>query len=185
MESSTIERTGKYSSPSYRFLIKTEDTILLAVNIQEDLVAAMEPGSRETFLCNCRILVKTARELDIPVIISEQMPARFGKTRQDILDLAGNATRISKLKFSCWREGRIMSEIRKSGRKTVIVIGVEAHVCVLMSVMDLMVTGHTAVVAVDAPVESSTELTSCSGQFARQPPKARWFSAPINFTSRR
>ncbi len=150
MDPIMMDRAAKYGSNAYRFLIKPEDTLLLVINIQEKFLAAMEQDHRQTFLRNNQALIRTAHALDIPIIASEHMPERFGRLASEIDETLGDALRIAKLKFSCWREGRIMAEIKKTSCKTVIVSGMEAHVCVLQSVMDLLVTGHYPIVATDA-----------------------------------
>jgi nicotinamidase-related amidase len=135
---------------AYRHLVKPEDTLLLAINLQEGLTACMERRHREAFLRNNRILIMTARALDIPVIACEQLPERFGRTLPEIDALLGNSPRIRKKSFSCWREGEIRAGIKGLDRRTVVVTGIEAHVCVLMTAMDLVSTGHHTLVASDA-----------------------------------
>jgi len=133
-----------------KYLLKQEDTILLVLNVQERLFEAMEPCYRDVFLKNTSILIHTAKALDIPILVSEQLPARFGRTVDEIEHMIQDLPRLQKLSFSCWREGQIRAGIKKTMRKTVVVTGIEAHVCVLQTVMDLLHIGYHAVVAPDA-----------------------------------
>jgi nicotinamidase-related amidase len=142
--------TNEGSNEAYRHLVKPEDTLLLAVNIQEGMYASMERKYRGVFLRNASILIRTARALDIPVIASEQMPERFGRILPEIDSLLGDSPRVRKKSFSCWREGAIRAGIKSQARRTVVVTGLEAHVCVLLSVMDLVSTGYHTLVATDA-----------------------------------
>ncbi len=133
-----------------RYLLKPEDTLLLVLNVQERLFDAMEPCFRDMFLKNSCTLIHTARALNIPILVSEQLPSRFGKTVDEVEHHILDAPKIEKVSFSCWREGQIRAGIKKTLRKTVVVIGIEAHVCVLQTVMDLLNIGYHAVVASDA-----------------------------------
>jgi len=133
-----------------RYLLKPEDTILLVINIQERLYAAMDPCNKEMFLKNCCTLIHTAKELDVPIIVAEQQPERFGKTVDEIEQLIDDVPRIEKISFSCWREGQIRAGIKRTSRKSVVIIGFESHVCVLQTVMDLLYIGYYPVVAMDA-----------------------------------
>jgi nicotinamidase-related amidase len=144
----TLQNEG--TNRAYCHLVKPEDTLLLVINLQEGLVACMERKYREIFLRNNRILIRTARALDIPVMATEQMPDLFGPILPEIDALLGDSPRIRKKSFSCWREGEIRAGIRNQSRTTVVVTGLEAHVCVLMTVMDLVSTGHHTLVATDA-----------------------------------
>lgn len=137
-------------SAMQRYLLKPEDTMLLVLNVQERLFEAMEPCFRDMFLNNACTLIHTAQALHLPILVSEQMPARFGRTVDEIEHHVKDAPKIEKVSFSCWREGQIRAGIKRTLRKTVVVIGIEAHVCVLHTVMDLLNTGYQPVVAPDA-----------------------------------
>lgn len=134
----------------YRYILKPEEAILLAIDVQEWPCSALDTASRETMLQNSRIMVRTCRALHIPIVVSEQVPERFGRTVAELDELLTGAPRITKIAGSCWREGQIRAEIKATDRKTVLVIGMEAHLCVLRTVMDLLQTGYNPVVVADA-----------------------------------
>jgi len=133
-----------------RFQFKPQETLLLVIDIQERLHQAMEEACRTAYIKNSGILIKTAQAFGMPIVVSEQYPRGLGATIPEIKSLLGDAGVHEKLAFSCWGESPIRAAIENSGRSTVITIGIETHVCVQQTVMDLMAAGLNAVVATDA-----------------------------------
>ena len=122
--------------------LKIAETGLLIVDVQEKLVAAVkEPPD---WVMKTEILVKAAKLLDLPVAITEQVPAKLGKTLPGILQAAGKAAPVSKTAFSAVEAGRGL------GRKKVLVAGCETHVCVRQTVYDLRQKEVQPVVVADA-----------------------------------
>jgi len=122
--------------------LKIAETGLLIVDVQEKLVAAVkEPAD---WVMKTEILVKAAKLLDLPVTITEQVPAKLGKTLPGILQAAGKAAPVSKTAFSAVEAGRGL------GRKKVLVAGCETHVCVRQTVYDLRQKEVQPVVVADA-----------------------------------
>ena len=133
-----------------RFQFKPQDTILLVIDIQERLHQAMEEASKTAYIKNSGILIRTAQAFNIPIVVSEQYPRGLGPTIPEIRTLLGETRVHEKMAFSCWAEAPIRAAIEACARSTVVVIGIEAHVCVLQTVMDLIASGYNAVVATDA-----------------------------------
>ena len=132
------------------YILHANDSLLMVVDIQERLYAAMEPGFRETFVKNSTILIKTAQAFDMPLVVSEQYPKGLGATIDKIASLTGEVKRFEKMHFSCYRDPAIQTHVDALSRKNVIVIGIEAHVCVYQTVIDLLMAGYRVVVADDA-----------------------------------
>ncbi len=122
---------------------------LLLIDIQDRLLPAMDNGAR--VVAKTEILLKAARELGLPVAVSEQYPKGLGHT---VPELATNdATVFEKLSFSCWRDEAIKNHFIKlhdGGRPQVIVAGIEAHVCVLQTCIDLAQAGFAVYAVADA-----------------------------------
>jgi len=133
-----------------KFQFKPQESLLLVIDIQERLHQAMEEASKTAYIKNSGILIKTAQAFNMPIVVSEQYPRGLGPTIPEIKSLLGGATVHEKLAFSCWGEAPIRASIESGKRSTVIVIGIETHVCVLQTVMDLIASGYNAVVASDA-----------------------------------
>ena len=122
--------------------IKISETGLLVVDVQEKLVAAVKEP--EGWVEKVEILVKAAKLLEIPVAITEQVPAKLGKTVAPVLQAAGKAGPLAKSAFSAVEAGKGL------GRKKVLVVGCETHVCVRQTVYDLRQKEVQPVLVADA-----------------------------------
>jgi len=130
--------------------LKKEETLLLVVDIQERLCAAMEKGSKATFIRNSRILMETARAAAMPMVVSEQYPRGLGKTISEIAELMENETALEKLSFSCYRDPALKARIDSFRKNSITICGIETHVCVMQTALDLMSAGYSVTVAGDA-----------------------------------
>ena len=133
-----------------KFILNPDDCILGIVDIQDRLYRAMEPEFKNIFVKNAAILIETAKAFAMPIIVSEQYPKGLGKTIPEIDGHLKDIPRFEKLFFSCYRENLIRERIEKQGKASVIVAGIETHVCVLQTVLDLLKDGYNVVVASDA-----------------------------------
>ncbi len=122
------------------------DTALLVVDVQEKLIPAI--ADRDQVVWNARRLIDAAKILGIPVAATEQYPKGLGPT---VPELAGRLGAIpSKLTFSCCGCPEIFQQWERLGVHKVLVCGVEAHVCVQQTVLDLLSNGWRVYVAADA-----------------------------------
>lgn len=129
-------------------LMNSRRSLLLIVDVQERLVPAVhEPA---TVVENCAWLVNLAKELAVPVLISEQYPKGLGSTVAEIRDLVEEWELVEKVHFSCAAETSAREAIDEAGREQVIVAGTEAHVCVLQTVLQLLESGREVFVVADA-----------------------------------
>lgn len=132
-----------------RFDLTTANSSVLLIDMQERFVpvipsiAADQPVGR-----HARILRDGAALLQVPIVISEQYPKGLGTT---VTHLAtADATVFAKTHFSCVEDPALKNHLADSQRTHVILAGVEAHVCVLATVADLIASGRWVVVAADA-----------------------------------
>lgn len=126
--------------------IKLEETALLVVDIQERLLPAME--EKEQLFANCIKLLKGANVLKVPSIITQQYPKGLGATCKEILEELPEAKLFDKMKFSCITD-EVLAEFNAIGRKNIIVCGIESHVCVLQTVIELVEKGFQPVLIAD------------------------------------
>lgn len=119
----------------------------LVIDIQERLFPVMH--KKDEFLTRVEILLQGLKLLDIPVLVSEQYPKGLGPTLQKVLDVLESNKTIEKISFSCCGEPDFLSQLKQGDRKQVIICGIEAHVCVLQTVIDLVEMGFTPVVVAD------------------------------------
>jgi nicotinamidase-related amidase len=130
--------------------LKKDECFLLVVDIQERLHAVMEDQLKETYVKNSVILIETAKSCQIPIIVSEQYPKGLGPTITEATGHLEGIRRHEKLFFSCYRDEGIKKAIKSTGRKTAVIIGIETHVCVLQSALDLLADSYRVVIAGDA-----------------------------------
>ncbi|HPW68195.1 MAG: isochorismatase family protein [Desulfomonilia bacterium] len=140
-----------------KFLLQAEDCAVMVIDIQEKLFAVMDERFRSLLIRNSRILVETAQALDMPIVVTEQYPKGMGGTILEIGEHIRGIQRYEKLYFSCYRDPAIRDRTDSLARKTVIVAGMETHVCVFQTVIDLLMAGYRVVIAGDA-VSSRREL---------------------------
>ncbi len=135
------------------------DSISLAViDMQEKLINAIPQEIRESTIRNSNILIETAKTLNIPITVTEQYPKGLGSTIPEIKDAIGDGFKpIEKLVFSCARSPEFKSALKEKGREEVLICGIETHVCVLQTVLDLINQGYKVHVPADA-VTSRKEL---------------------------
>jgi nicotinamidase-related amidase len=130
-------------------LLEASKSSLLLVDIQARLLPAMAEGAQ--VVAKSSILLKAAAELGVPVTFSEQYSKGLGHT---VPELSVNSANVfEKLSFSCWRdEGlrRHFINFHENGRPLVVVAGIEAHVCVLQTCIDLVNAGFGVFAVTDA-----------------------------------
>jgi len=121
-------------------------TALLCVDIQEKLIGAIDDHDR--VLWNVRRLIDGARVLGVEVVGTEQYPQGLGGTVAELAERLGPVP--SKLTFSCGGCPEIFERLRGQNISSILVCGIEAHVCVQQTVLDLLADGWRVFVAVDA-----------------------------------
>jgi len=130
------------------FKLIKEETAVVVIDVQEKLVVAMDPDVYEDMLSNTTKLVKGAKVLDVPVLCTQQYTKGLGAT---VSELAGDIEgHIEKVTFSCCGEDSFVATLKEKGVKNVVIAGMETHVCVLQTVLDLLEEGFGVHVAADA-----------------------------------
>lgn len=129
-------------------LMRIETSCLLAVDFQERLMPAVHDA--DGVVANAAWLIRIAQRLNVPVLASEQYPQGLGHTVAAIRELLPAEAFMEKLHFSCAAERDCMRRIDSMGRQQIIVIGAEAHVCVLQTALDLRAAGRDVYMVADA-----------------------------------
>ena len=128
--------------------IKKTDACAILIDVQEKLLPVM--SNNEKLLERCKILIAGLNLLKIPTIVSEQYPKGLGHTVQQLKQLLPNQTEaIEKISFSCMDNDIFQNKINWLNTNQVIIFGIEAHVCVLQTVVDLIEIGKTPIVIID------------------------------------
>jgi len=129
-------------------LLEADRSLLLVVDVQERLAPAMDGG--DAALARTLLLVEAARTLRVPIVVSEQYPAGLGPTLAPLLERLGEVERLPKTHFSCADDPAIRERVFAAGRRQIIVVGMEAHVCVLQSALGFAAQGLATYVVDDA-----------------------------------
>jgi isochorismate hydrolase len=130
---------------------------LVVCDVQERLFHAMDADHREEVMRNIKVLTTSARRLRVPILATEQYPKGLGHTLQEVKDTLGPGVEpIEKVSFSCCGVNTFRARLAATGARDGVLTGIEAHVSVLMSALDLLAEGRTVHVVADA-VTSRTQ----------------------------
>jgi nicotinamidase-related amidase len=133
-------------------LLDRGTALLCVIDIQERLAAAMP--EREPVIEAARKLILSARRLAVPIVVTEQYPRGIGPTEPAIVQALGDDYQpLEKLHFSCCQEAAFASRLGEAaqvGDRQVILCGMEAHVCLLQTCLDLLDNGYQVFVMADA-----------------------------------
>jgi nicotinamidase-related amidase len=127
--------------------ILREKTAAVIVDIQERLLPHIHEG--DIILRNCINLIEGLKVLSIPVLITQQYSKGLGPTVHPIVEMFPKFGYIEKISFSCCDEPSFEREILRLGKTNIILCGIESHVCVLQTCLDLIESGKCAVVVED------------------------------------
>lgn len=135
-------------------MLKQEHTALVVIDVQGKLAQVMT--GKELLFENLKKMVQGAQVLGVPILWLEQNPAGLGPTIPELAELMKGLEPISKLSFSACGEGRFLHALKALGRKQILLVGIETHVCVYQTAVDLIALGHEVQVVADA-VSSRTQ----------------------------
>lgn len=124
------------------------DAVLVVIDMQERLLPAIHKAER--VIANTRLLLHAARTLDLPVVMTTQYLKGLGPPHADVAALAPASTPFDKLTFSCFGSPEFTAALSATGRKTLLLCGVEAHICVLQTGLDALARSYAVHLVTDA-----------------------------------
>jgi nicotinamidase-related amidase len=127
-------------------LMSRDDSALLVVDVQEKLIGLIPDHQR--IVWNIRRLIDGAKVLGLPVLATEQYPQGLGPTTPELAERLGEIP--DKLTFSCGGCGDLFADLSERGVFKILVVGIECHVCVQQTVLDLLGEAFQIYLAVDA-----------------------------------
>lgn len=136
-------------------MFAVENTVLLVVDMQERLAHRMHEKTR--LFKNIEILLQAAQSLNIPILYTEHVPGKIGKTLPEITQFLVQQHPIEKSSFSCCGEFNFIQALTLLQKKQIILSGIEAHVCVYQTAVDLLRRGFEVQVVGDAVSSRSLE----------------------------
>jgi len=128
-------------------MLKTENTLTLAIDFQDRMVPLIHEN--EELVRKTSIFLKGCRILDVPIITTQQYTKGLGGTIPAIMESLGEFEHVEKITFSCYRNDEFKEKLKESGRTDIVVTGIEAHICVQQTVLDLLDAGFSVYVLAD------------------------------------
>lgn len=136
-------------------MLTLQNTLLIVVDVQGKLAHLMH--RKEMLFENLRKIIKGMQVLAIPILWTEQNPEKLGPTIPEIANLLSDIHPISKLSFSCCRSDRFMQALTRLKLKQVLIAGIETHICVYQTAVDLENLGYEVQVVTDAVSSKTAE----------------------------
>jgi nicotinamidase-related amidase len=137
--------------------ISPDNILLVLVDFQEKFFPILKKSVVKLVKANILLLIKMFTELNIPMIGTEHYVKGLGHTEKEVLKEWGDAPMTDKVIFNCCGDEKFLLNLEKYSRPVVVIAGLETHICVLQTVLDLLERNYQVVVLKDAVV-SSTKL---------------------------
>jgi len=125
--------------------VKPSDCVLLVIDVQDRIIDTI--AGHEATVENIKALIRATQVLNVPFIATQQ--ENLGEIVPELKDLLANSPKFRKLSFSCCGDSVFMKKLGEARRKTVITCGIETHICVLQTVLDLLRLGYLVLVVRD------------------------------------
>lgn len=141
-------------------MLSIENTAAIIIDVQEKLWNVMH--DKESLLENLQKLVKGLQVLGIPIIITEQNPDGLGPTVPSLMQLMPSIDPVPKFCFNCHHEEKFEQAIKDLGKRQILICGIEAHICVHQTTLDLLSHGyevHLVADTVSSRVKTNRDIT--------------------------
>lgn len=141
-------------------MITPQETLLLVIDVQGRLAGSVFQA--EAVEANISKLIRACQILDVPVLVTEQYPKGLGSTLDSLKELLPGNVPVEKLTFSCCGNEEFMKQLKGFNRSEILVVGMETHVCVYQTALELVDAGYHLHLVTDA-VSSRTEENKLLG----------------------
>lgn len=128
--------------------LERNQTVLVVIDVQSKLLPVIY--DYPALVENIKKVIQGAQILGIPVVLTEQYPEGLGLTVDEIRETLSEYNPIEKMSFSCCGEENFIEKIKQLNRNKILVCGIEAHVCIYQTCMDLLSEGYEVHLLVDA-----------------------------------
>jgi len=136
-------------------MLEVDKCALVVIDIQEKLTQLMY--RKEALLENAQKLIKGIQVLEVPIIVTEQYPTGLGPTIPEIAALFPNFRPLPKVAFSCCGDEGFQQELLAMDRRQILICGIETHVCVYQTTVDLLASGYEVEVVGDVVSSRTAE----------------------------
>jgi nicotinamidase-related amidase len=140
VEETMDEKMSSEPTPS---ILRRDDAVLVVIDVQERLLPVME--GKEKLVENMVRLLRFARIIGLPVVVTEQQ--NLGATVPEVRDEVEDFRPIGKIEFDCFKRGEFVARLRELGRRTLVLTGIEAHVCVCQTALHALPDFNVHVIA--------------------------------------
>ncbi len=131
----------------YDEFLDKNDCLLLIVDIQKKMLDLCE--DKEKIIKNTSALIQTSNQLNIPVIFSVHNRDKLGTCLNELSNTIKNPIILNKLEFSCFENNKLCSAIKKTGKRTLLLAGIETHICIFHTGANGLRLGYKVHVAAD------------------------------------
>jgi len=128
-------------------MLTVENTLTLVIDFQTKMMPSIL--DHEELAQKSATFIKGCRILGVPIITTQQYSKGLGDTIAEIKDALGDFEPVEKISFSCCGNDEFKAKLAKEGKKNILVTGVEAHICVQQTVLDLLQGGYSIYVIAD------------------------------------
>lgn len=129
-------------------LLSIDSSAVVIVDVQEKLAPVI--NQRDQLIARMRWLGEIANELQVPLLVTEQYPKGLGYTVNELSGVIENARVVEKMHFSSLQSEPFVAALEELDRKQIVLMGMEAHVCILQTAVDLAIQGYQVFVVDDA-----------------------------------
>lgn len=151
-----------------RYFLDAEQSLLVVIDVQERLCKAMDAAVLSRLTAHTNVLLEAAAELQVPVALTEQYVKGLGPTVPELAEQLAAVPRHEKMAFSCCGCADFMEQVKASGRRQIVITGMETHVCVLQTVLELLDAGYAVQVVRDAVMSRSKQNWETALEVMRQ-----------------
>ena len=134
-----------------------EKSVLVVIDVQGKLAELVH--DRDKTYQNIRGLIETAKILGIPILWTEQVPEKIGVTIPEITQALPGLNPITKISFSCCGEKLFLKSLRQLKKRQIVLTGIETHVCVYQTALDLLKKKYSVSVIADCVSSRSIQQT--------------------------
>ncbi len=128
-----------------------EDSLLLIVDFQDTILGIFKEKIVKMLKKNVKILIEMSKKFNFPIVVMEQNNEKLKHTNKEIQEVLGEFYKpLNKLFFSGYRDDNIKNTLKKSGKNDIILCGIETHICVFQTAMDLINDSYNVFVVADA-----------------------------------
>ena len=131
-----------------------DDCALLIIDMQEKLLSTLDEEIRAQLIRNVDILIELAKDNDMAIFYTEQNPAKLGGTVPELAEKLKDAIHVEKMTFSCMAEPDFCDKVCPHIPQSLIIVGFEAHICVLMTAIDIITEDEDEEISLFVPVDA-------------------------------